>query len=345
MAEVVRDTVPPPDPGAARTVPQFMECLRELKQWSGLTYRQLERQAIRRGRYLPHSTIAGALSRNRLPRRELLIDFVTACGCPPDEVARWTAARAALDAGANPSVAIDHPKVAENTDSPQPLEPKPRLSARPVNRERSIAVLMAVAVVVATAAASAPAVSSGPRQAALLDRCPEPMTLGTRGTCVQDLQRHLQRHGLNLPADGWYGPLTKSRVTAFQVFAGLPPSAMVDATTKRAVLTRRSEPIPSWTRPQAARRIREVFTAAPAGAVALAWCLSYLDSLQVIGDRYGVRRWGLFQLSDTELLELGGSPITALHAEWNIQAAHTIWKRTKTFRNWKCKSATDDSNL
>lgn len=58
----------------------FVALLRELKERSGLTYRQLEERAAAQGEALPRSTLAGVLSGGALPRPELLAAFVRACG-------------------------------------------------------------------------------------------------------------------------------------------------------------------------------------------------------------------------------------------------------------------------
>jgi lambda repressor-like predicted transcriptional regulator len=87
------------DPAAARTPAEFVELMRALKDWSGLSYRQLSRRAAIRGDVLPHSTLAAALSRHHLPREELVAAFGRACALPADEVTRWVRARKALAVG------------------------------------------------------------------------------------------------------------------------------------------------------------------------------------------------------------------------------------------------------
>ncbi|RBQ15037.1 hypothetical protein DP939_37170 [Spongiactinospora rosea] len=67
--------------------------MRRLRAWSGLSYRQLAQRAAAAGRVLPHNTLVAALQRDTLPRKELLVAFVEACGLPDEEVAAWTAAR------------------------------------------------------------------------------------------------------------------------------------------------------------------------------------------------------------------------------------------------------------
>ncbi|MFB9249583.1 hypothetical protein ACFFWE_15165 [Sphaerisporangium melleum] len=106
---------PPPDPGDAKTIVRFVERMRELKAWSGLSYRQLERNAGGHGEHLSYSTLAGALSRNQLPRDELLRAFVLACGCDAKTAAEWVAARQTL------AMRVLSPE----PDEPGPVEPGP----------------------------------------------------------------------------------------------------------------------------------------------------------------------------------------------------------------------------
>src|SRR5687768_5107695 len=48
----------------------------------------------------------------------------------------------------------------------------------------------------------------------------------------------------------------------------------------------------------------------------------------------GTRSWGVFQLSDALLHELGGTPELALHPEWNIQTARQMWALKGDFSLW-----------
>ncbi|GAB2954601.1 hypothetical protein GCM10027280_48790 [Micromonospora polyrhachis] len=75
--------------------------MRDLKQWSGFTYRELQRRAEAAGEVLPHSTIAAALGRSTLPRAEMVRAFVRACGGDPVTVDGWLAVRKriAIDSG------------------------------------------------------------------------------------------------------------------------------------------------------------------------------------------------------------------------------------------------------
>ncbi|MFI9745146.1 helix-turn-helix domain-containing protein [Streptomyces sp. NPDC052494] len=85
-----------PDPRETRNAAEFVACLQALKDWSGLTYRELSARAEARGDVLPRSTVANMLSRATVPREELLISFVRACGIGPDGLEEWQAVRKEL---------------------------------------------------------------------------------------------------------------------------------------------------------------------------------------------------------------------------------------------------------
>ncbi|GAB3987902.1 hypothetical protein GCM10029978_108510 [Actinoallomurus acanthiterrae] len=113
-----------PDPHDAHTAAVFVAQLRRLKAWSGLTYRQLEKEAAKHGYALPHSTIASALKRESLPREELVKGFVSACGCPGETVAAWVEVRRALAVGAHsPSRFTAGPPPLANDVGPSPAAP------------------------------------------------------------------------------------------------------------------------------------------------------------------------------------------------------------------------------
>ncbi|XVQ83504.1 helix-turn-helix domain-containing protein [Microbispora siamensis] len=107
----------PPQPDGLTTPAEFVAALGRLRQWSGLTYRQLTAAAKASGDVLPTSTIAGALGRTTLPREEFVAAFVRACGLGEAETARWVAHRKRLAAGMTPpaeppdAAAPDHPPV------------------------------------------------------------------------------------------------------------------------------------------------------------------------------------------------------------------------------------------
>ncbi|MEU7585977.1 helix-turn-helix domain-containing protein [Micromonospora sp. NPDC049230] len=89
-----------PDPQAAGSAAEFVAQLRALRQWSGLTIRQVTRKAQEAGDVLPHSTLNTALGRATLPREELVAAFVRACGGDQGTVDRWITVRKGLAAAA-----------------------------------------------------------------------------------------------------------------------------------------------------------------------------------------------------------------------------------------------------
>ncbi|MET7396571.1 tetratricopeptide repeat protein [Dactylosporangium sp. NPDC005572] len=89
-----------PEPAAATGPASFVAVLRELRAWSGYTYRQLAARADAAGDALPASTIASALSRSSLPRRDFVLAFARACGLDEAAAGRWAAVRDAIAAQA-----------------------------------------------------------------------------------------------------------------------------------------------------------------------------------------------------------------------------------------------------
>jgi hypothetical protein len=79
-------------PYEARDAAGFIESMQQLKERSGLTYRELEEQAARNGDVLARSTLADILRRTSLPRPDLLAAFVRACG-DGERVNAWLDAR------------------------------------------------------------------------------------------------------------------------------------------------------------------------------------------------------------------------------------------------------------
>lgn len=85
-----------PQPWSAQSAADFVEAMRRLKAWSDLSYRQLAKRAAALGDYLPHSTTAAALGRDKLPREDVVAAFVRACGCEAETVDAWLAVRKRL---------------------------------------------------------------------------------------------------------------------------------------------------------------------------------------------------------------------------------------------------------
>ncbi|MEV0663111.1 hypothetical protein ACIBI3_08210 [Actinomadura luteofluorescens] len=110
-------TAPPPSPDGATDETEFIAALRRLKAWSGFSYRQLERRAADAGRVLPYSTASTALGRRSLPREELLVAFVLACGLDDDEAASWVAVRKRIAVGDR--VAATEPRSARSPRRPR----------------------------------------------------------------------------------------------------------------------------------------------------------------------------------------------------------------------------------
>ncbi|WP_327039897.1 hypothetical protein OG400_17765 [Micromonospora ureilytica] len=121
-------------PDEAADPAEFIEMLRDLKDRSRLTYRQLEQRAAAAGDVLARSTAADILRRSSLPRPEVVAAFVRACGAE-DQVDTWLRARHRLAAGqfAPPSSAAEPPPVdAVTTVAPEDPDPaRPRWFARP----------------------------------------------------------------------------------------------------------------------------------------------------------------------------------------------------------------------
>ncbi|MGQ0774957.1 MAG: peptidase inhibitor family I36 protein [Pseudonocardiales bacterium] len=154
MADTVDHSAEPglPDPDTAHTPAEFVAVLRGLQGWTGEGLRQLEKRAKANGDVLPRSTVAAALGRPTLPREDLVVALVSACGCDQEEVARWVAARRRIAAATASSPAGLPPS--------QPADPA-RQPANPTGQSvnlagkratRPVLVLAAVAAVLAVAA-------------------------------------------------------------------------------------------------------------------------------------------------------------------------------------------------
>jgi hypothetical protein len=115
--------------------------------------------------------------------------------------------------------------------------------------------------------------------------------------------------------------------------AGLEPNGVVDQATKQALYAGKVS-MRTWSPTQVARRIKQVFTQAPAEALAIARCQSFLDPLYILSNTNGTRDWGVFQISDLTLQQLGGTPAKALNPAWNIEAVWRLWKMHKSFSAW-----------
>ncbi|MFF8657693.1 RICIN domain-containing protein [Streptomyces huasconensis] len=156
-------------PEQARTPAEFVALLRQVKEVSGLTYRQLELRAAERGDLLPRSTVAGALSRAALPKAELVEALVRACE-GEERVGAWLAARDRIASGEVPPPPASAPAPAPApTSAPSaaalvavagsgPVPAAPAV-ARRRPRSRVLTLAAGVIVVVALAAVGASALN------------------------------------------------------------------------------------------------------------------------------------------------------------------------------------------
>ncbi|WP_199484913.1 hypothetical protein [Actinomadura craniellae] len=100
-----------PRPDEAADAAELVAAMRRLKNWSGHSYRELERRAAAAGDALPRSTVTLALTRDTLPREDMLAAFVRACGGDDDQVRCWITARRRIAGagrtGPDPAVRVE----------------------------------------------------------------------------------------------------------------------------------------------------------------------------------------------------------------------------------------------
>lgn len=115
-----------PDPEQAQSSAEFVAQMQALKEWSGLTYRELTARADAVGDVLPRSTVANMLSRGTVPREELVAAFVRACGCGPGTTETWLRVRKELSRRERQSVEVPEYAVGEPEPRSEPRsEPEP----------------------------------------------------------------------------------------------------------------------------------------------------------------------------------------------------------------------------
>lgn len=283
-----------------------------------------------------------------------------------ETVARWDAdarleagpaATTAAAEGAEPGSRHGAPPVAPDTgaDDVVPLEIElgttersgrsrmpEKLSPRVAVLAAMVAVLLVAGFVWLPGGRSADG-SPAPDDGLLYSPACKTVSMGQHDECVREVQTLLVAAKGRLAVDGDFGPETLRRLTAFQVLARLPASNVVDEDTKKALYARRVS-MSTWSPARVAERIRQVFTEDPASAVAVARCASFLDPLWVLPNTNGSRNWGVFQISDGRLRELGGTPLRAFDPEWNIKAAHRLWSAQHDFHDWpSCEAALKDT--
>ncbi|MFI9591187.1 hypothetical protein [Nonomuraea sp. NPDC052265] len=106
------------DPTAARTVEEFALCLRQLRTRAGNpSLRDLEKWARRYNKQLPRSSVCDALAGKWLPRRQLVLTFLQACGVDPAADPRWVRAWIRLTEQVGPHEVGPSPQAAATVGS------------------------------------------------------------------------------------------------------------------------------------------------------------------------------------------------------------------------------------
>lgn len=79
-----------PDPRAARTAAEYVDCLRRYRIWAGQpSFRVMERRCDRR---FAASTLCTALKGDKMPSQEMALAIITACGGPEEHLREFTSA-------------------------------------------------------------------------------------------------------------------------------------------------------------------------------------------------------------------------------------------------------------
>lgn len=295
-----------------------------LKKRSGLSY-----DVIGRRTHISKSTLHRYCQGESIPADFSMVERIAeCCGATAEERGRlytsWTHAQS-VDQRPAPDVITSVPVAAfvpspqtESLDSAHPVAA--RMSRRRVGWTTAAITAFGLLVAAVTVWPGIQATATGP-EPLLAGPCAAPIALGRTDGCVSELQRLLAKAGAEMEIDGSFGPITQSKVSAYQALSGLPVTGQADDATKKALyagaVRLRSQP-----RDQVEARIRQVFTEAPDLAVRVAECRSRLDALRVSPNADETRSWGVFQLSDEMIKELGGTRLLALDPEWNIQATH-----------------------
>jgi hypothetical protein len=79
-----------PDPTTAHSGAEFVGLMRQLRIWAGQP--SLRMLAGRAPAKLPISSLSIALKSTELPRLDLVLTFIRACGCTEDDASRWATA-------------------------------------------------------------------------------------------------------------------------------------------------------------------------------------------------------------------------------------------------------------
>ena len=86
---------PIPRPGEVTSAAQFLDLMKLLRRWAGdPSLAELNRRSG--GFLLPPSTLSDALGKKRLPRLDLVLSYVRACGLNDEQASAWEQAWRAL---------------------------------------------------------------------------------------------------------------------------------------------------------------------------------------------------------------------------------------------------------
>ncbi|MFA1551926.1 helix-turn-helix domain-containing protein [Actinomadura chokoriensis] len=182
------------DPSSVTTEEQFVVALRRLRERSGLTYKEIERRTSAEGGLpLPASTLATALHRNTVPRRDVVAALVQVCG---GDVTRWLTARERLlhPMPIEPSVPSTPPTPSGSSASSEPNESRPAPPEdsasphRPPSRSTAVfTAALAVAALAVGAVLTRPSESSdGHPQTPTPSPAASGLTLELGGLCLSE---------------------------------------------------------------------------------------------------------------------------------------------------------------
>jgi hypothetical protein len=80
------------DPTSASSIAELAACLSRLRAQAEISYRDLEQWGSRSGTPMPRSSMADVFAGRRLPRKQVLLTYLRACGVDPQTDRRWLAA-------------------------------------------------------------------------------------------------------------------------------------------------------------------------------------------------------------------------------------------------------------
>jgi transcriptional regulator with XRE-family HTH domain len=89
----------PPQPTRANTAAEYLDALKELREWSGMTYREIAEITRDYPRSVKASTLCGALKRGTLPSEDLVEGFLQAVDLGADIQSLWLDVRKAIEEG------------------------------------------------------------------------------------------------------------------------------------------------------------------------------------------------------------------------------------------------------